>query len=101
LDDDGGGRRKLMIIGAAVAAALVLILVLALRGGGPETPPVPDPAAGGGGSVLAPSPRLMDSPLLNPQRPIGAARRVAGEVEENRQEAEDAYLETQEPPRDQ
>jgi hypothetical protein len=99
LDDEAGGRRKLMIIGAAVAAAIVLILVLALRGG-PDLPePEAAPAPGGqGSSVLAPSPSVLDSPIMNPQRPIGTARRVAGEVDQNHDQLEETYQETAQDP---
>jgi hypothetical protein len=94
LDEEGTGRTKFIIIGAVVAAAIALVLVLALSGSPEPAAPLPGAPAGGGASVLAPSPSLMDSPLMRPQKPIGAARNVAGQANENNRELEETYQET-------
>jgi hypothetical protein len=94
LEEGGAGRRRIIIVGAAVAAAIALVLVLALSGGPEPSTPAPGAPAAGGASVLAPSPSLMDSPLMRPQQPIGAARRVAGEATDNNRQLEETYQET-------
>ncbi|MDR2612429.1 MAG: hypothetical protein LBG06_06240 [Deltaproteobacteria bacterium] len=82
-------KRRILIGAAAAAVAIAAILVLAFSGGEPG--PAPEAAASGGGSsILAPSPAPLDgSPLLHPERPIGAAKRAAGAVNENRRQLEE------------
>jgi hypothetical protein len=90
LGQEGTGRKKYLIAGAAVAALIIIVIVLALSGG-PEPPPAPEAAPqGSGGSILAPPPSALDSPLLHPERPIGAAQRAADAANQNRQRLEEA-----------
>ncbi|MDR2349868.1 MAG: hypothetical protein LBF41_04485 [Deltaproteobacteria bacterium] len=84
------GRNVRYAIGAAAAVLLTLVLILALSGSKDE-PAVPEASSPGGSVVLQPAPKLSESPLMRPQRPIGAAKDAAGSLDERTETMEDIY----------
>jgi hypothetical protein len=83
------GRGKLYYVIGAVAA-LLFIIILFVAFSGDQDAGAPEAAGTPPGTVLQAAPKLSESPLLHPERPIGAARNVAGAAEERNQEMEEA-----------
>ena len=86
-EEEGRGRLY-YIIGIAAAAIFVIILFIALSGSDKEPPSAGEPSSG---TVLQAAPKLSESPLLHPERPIGAARTAAGAADQRADEMENIF----------
>jgi hypothetical protein len=84
--EESESRKKYYIIGAIAALVLIIILAFAFSGSKEE-----EQTAAPQGTVLQPAPSLSDSPLMHPERPIGAARNAADAVEQRQDTMEDIH----------
>lgn len=78
------------IIGAVAALLFIFILFLAFSKDKDE-PVAPEATQTPPGTVLQAAPKLSESPLMHPERPIGAAKNVAGAMDDRTDEMEDIY----------